>query len=160
MKITYLTIIKFLFPTISSYILILGVFYLMFFNVLQTLTDINIVIFFLLILTLPVGIELIILFNYSKINKNMYISYNSLLILINFNNKKNLEITKNNLVSWQLTGTASKLQNSSIKFSMLDDLFYVKAVIDNGDTIILTSLLNKDIDKLFEDLFINYKTDE
>jgi len=132
----------------------------MFFNVLQTLTDINIVIFFLLILTLPVGIELIILFNYYKITKNIYISKNNLGILINFNNKKNLEITKNNLVSWQLTGTASKLQNSSIKFSMLDDLFYVKAVIDNGDTIILTSLLNKDIDKLFEDLFINYKTDE
>lgn len=81
-------------------------------------------------------------------------------IHINFNNKRKLEITKNNLVSWQLTGTASKLQNSSIKFSMLDDLFYVKVVVDNGDTITLTSLLNKDIDKLFEDLFIDYKIDD
>src|SRR5690606_19031820 len=160
MKITYLTIVKFLFPTISTYILILGIFYLMFFNVLSTLRDINIVLFFSLILILPVGIELIVLFNYYKINKNIYMSKSKTGIHINFNNKRKLEITKNNLVSWQLTGTASKLQNSSIKFSMLDDLFYVKVVVDNGDTITLTSLLNKDIDKLFEDLFIDYKIDD
>lgn len=81
-------------------------------------------------------------------------------IQINFNNKRKFEITKNNIISWQLTGTASKLQNSSIKFSMLDDLFYIKVVVDNKDTITLTSLLYKDIDKLFEDLFIDYKIDD
>ena len=81
-------------------------------------------------------------------------------IQINFNNKRKFEITKNNIISWQLTGTASKLQNSSIKFSMLDDLFYIKVVLDNKDTITLTSLLYKDIDKLFEDLFIDYKIDD
>jgi|SRR5690554_1117909 len=160
MKITYLSIVKFLFPTIFTYILILGVFYLMFYKVLPTLRDINIVLFFSLILILPVGIELIVLFNFYKINKNIYISRSKSGILINFNNKRKLEITKSNLVSWQLTGTASKLQNSSIKFSMLDDLFYIKVVVDNEDTITLTSLLYKDVDKLFEDLFIEYKIDD
>ena len=81
-------------------------------------------------------------------------------IQINFNNKRKFEITEKNIISWQLTGTASKLQNSSIKFSMLDDLFYIKVVLDNKDTITLTSLLYKDIDKLFEDLFIDYKIDD
>ena len=33
-------------------------------------------------------------------------------------------------------------------------------VVDNKDTITLTSLLYKDIDKLFEDLFIDYKIDD
>lgn len=37
-------------------------------------------------------------------------------IQINFNNKRKFEITEKNIISWQLTGTASKLQNSSIKF--------------------------------------------
>ena len=160
MKITYLTIVKFLFPTISTYILILGVFYLMFSNVLPTFRDLNIVLFFSFILILPVCIELIILFNYYKINKNIHMSKNKSGIQINFNNKRKFEITEKNIISWQLTGTASKLQNSSIKFSMLDDLFYIKVVLDNKDTITLTSLLYKDIDKLFEDLFIDYKIDD
>src|SRR5690606_41700768 len=64
------------------------------------------------------------------------------------------------LKSWELVGTSSKLINSSIKFSLLDDLFYLKIELKEANKeIVLTSLLYSKIDTMFQQLFPNKRVE-
>ncbi len=73
-------------------------------------------------------------------------------------NKRKIEVNKNTIICWQLVGTASKTKKSSIKFTLLDDLFYIKVFLKYEDSpIFLTSLLYTNIEELFMENFQSFK---
>lgn len=157
MRITFIKISKFLLQLLITNILILGIFYYWFSDDISVLKNKQLLfglIMLIIIFHLP---QFIVLFNHYYYNKNTSMDYeNDKLNIIDI--EKKIEVNKNNIISWQLVGTASKSKKSSIKFTLIDDLFYIKVILKNEDSpIILTSLLYPKIDKLFEELFESFR---
>src|SRR5690606_28478719 len=149
MRITFIKISKFLLQLLITNILILGIFYYWFSDDISVLKNNKFIFGLILIITIPFVPQFIVLFNHYYYNKNISMKFENNRLNI-FDNEKKIEVNKNNIISWQLVGTASKSKKSSIKFTLIDDLFYIKVILKNEDSpIILTSLLYPKIDKLF-----------
>src|SRR5690606_31057080 len=119
MKITFLNILRLLSPLIFTNILVLGVFYFWFSNDLTILQDKMLVLVFVSILLLSTVPQLIVVINHYKMNKKVLLTIEADTLIITDKNGKNIKINDKNIVSWQLVGTAGKIRESSIKFSLL-----------------------------------------
>lgn len=156
MKITFIKIIKILLQLFITNILILCFFYYIFSDDISVLNNNNFLWGLILIITIPFVPQFIVLLNHYNYNKNTVIDYkNGKLNIVD--NKNKIEINRNNIISWQLVATATKSKRSSYKFTLIDDLFYIKVILDNNDSIVLTSLLCPQIEKLFMELFNSYR---
>lgn len=158
MKISYIQIFKLLLQLLITNIIILSVFYYWFYDDDSILKDYKFLFGIIIIIFIPFIPQFIVLLNYYYINNNVILVNDNHVIYVKMK-EKIIEINTENIVSWQLIGTASKIKKSSIKFSLLDDLFYIKVNLKNNSSIILTSLLFNKIDELFEQKFYLYKVD-
>lgn len=156
MRINLKNSLRFFVPILITNILIFGVFYYWFSEDISVLKN-NLLLYGLIIIIITFQLpQFIVLINHYINNKNVFLRYDKEFIYLNYHGKE-IEISEKNIVNWKIIGTAGKSKNSSIKFSLLDDLFYVKVVIENNQTLILSSLVYFKIDKLFEDLFNSFK---
>lgn len=152
-KITHKKLLKSIFPLLVTNLMIISVFYYWFSDDVSIFKNTFFIMGIFSILIIPVIIQLIIFINHYKINKQTILNVNNNKVIITYNNKT-FTICDNNILSWQLIGTSSKIKDSSIKFSLIDDLFYVRIYVkDINEPIILTSLLNSKIDILLQVLF-------
>lgn len=156
MKITFVKILKYFLPLLITNIFILSVFYYWFSDDISIFTDNKFVFGLILIIAIPFIPQFIVLFNHYTKNKDTYLAYNDEFIYVHDKEIK-IEINKQNIRSWQLVATATKSKRSSYKFTLIDDLFYIKVILDNNDSIVLTSLLCPQIEKLFMELFNSYR---
>lgn len=154
-KITYYKILKICLPLIITNLLILFVFYYWFWNDIDFLEDSTFLISLIILMIIPLIPQMFLMLNHWNVNRNteLIIYHNYLVVSIN---KKQIVLNEETFKSWELVGTSSRLKHSSIKFSLLDDLFYLKIELkEQNKQIVLTSLLYSKIDTTFQQLFPN-----
>ena len=159
-KITSFKILKICLPLLITNLVILFVFYYLFGDSINFTEDFTFIIVLIILMIIPLVPQLFLVFNHFHKNRNKELIINQDYLLLK-NNGKEIVINENNIISWQLVGTSSKLKNSSIKFSLLDDLFYLKIELkESNKQIILSSLLYSKIDNVFQQLFPNSRKED
>lgn len=154
-KITYYKILRTCSPLITTNIFIVSVFYYLFWDGLDFYENSTFLISLIILMIIPSIPQLVLMLNHWNVNRNteLIIYQNYLVVLIN---NKQIVLNEETFKSWRLVGTSSRLKNSSIKFSLVDDLFYLKIELkDQNKEIVLTSLLYSKIDTTFQQLFPN-----
>src|SRR5690606_9517814 len=158
-KITFYKIFKTSFPLITTNIFIVSVFYYWFRDDLDFSEDSTFLLSLLILITILLLPQLILILNHWNVNKDTQLTIYQNYIVLSINNKQ-IILNEDTLKSWELVGTSSKLINSSIKFSLLDDLFYLKIELKEANKeIVLTSLLYSKIDTMFQQLFPNKRVE-
>lgn len=154
-RITNNKILKKCFPLIFTNLFIIGVFYYWFFEDDSLINNLSFFIGLVILIFMPIIFQLVIIFNHYAINKKILFKvYEDQLFIIQ--NDEQLIISEDNIIHWNLVGTSGKVKNSTIKFSLIDDLFYVKILLkDRKEEVIVTSLLNSKIDVVLQELFSN-----
>ena len=154
-KITSFKILKICFPLIITNLLILCFFYYCFWDSINFFEDSTFLIGLIILIIIPLIPQLILVVNHFYTNRKTEITIYQDYLLLTIDGTQWI-INENTINSWELVGTSSKIKESSIKFSLLDDLFYVRIYVkDTNEPIILTSLLNSKIDTLLQVLFPN-----
>lgn len=157
MKVTLFKFLKYLFPLVVTNILIVCVFYYWFYDDASIMKDKEVLLVFGLILSIPLIPQLVLLINHYKISRHLVIEKGQKSLKIT-ELDRHFEIHEENIISWQLIGTSSKIQKSSTKYTIADDLFYIKVFLKNGIKIHISSMVDKNIDKFFVNVFPSVKT--
>lgn len=154
-KITSFKILKICLPLIITNLVIVSIFYYFFWNSINFSEDFTFILGLLILITIPLVPQIFLLINHFRENRNVRLTIYQNYLLLKINGKQ-IIISENNINSWELVGTSSKLKNSSIKFSLLDDIFYLKIELkESNEQIVLSSLLFSKIDNVFQQLFSN-----
>ena len=154
-KITSFKILKICLPLIITNLVILSFFYYFFWNSINFSEDFTFILGLLILITIPLVPQIFLLINHFCENRNVRLTIYQNYLLLKINGKQ-IIISENTINSWELVGTSSKLKNSSIKFSLMDDIYYLKIELkESNEQIVLSSLLFSKIDNVFQQLFSN-----
>lgn len=159
-KITLFKILKICVPLVITNLVILFVFYYFFGESINFSEDFTFLLGLIILMIISLIPQLFLVLNHFYANRNTRLKiYQDYLLLKT--NCKQIIISENTINSWELVGTSSKLKNSSIRFSLLDDLFYLKIELkESNKQIILSSLLYSKIDNVFQQLFPNTRKED
>ena len=136
------------------------VFYYFFGDSINFTEDFTFIIVLIILMIIPLVPQLFLVLNHFRKNRNVGLTIYQDYLLLKSNGEQ-IIISENTINSWELVGTSSKLKNSSIKFSLLDDLFYLKIGLkESNKEIILSSLLYSKIDNVFQQLFPNPRKED
>ncbi|RRJ88160.1 hypothetical protein EG240_13920 [Paenimyroides tangerinum] len=159
-KITSFKILKICLPLLITNLVILFVFYYFFGDSINFTEDFTFIIVLIILMIIPLVPQLFLVLNHFRKNRNVGLTIYQDYLLLKSNGEQ-IIISENTINSWELVGTSSKLKNSSIKFSLLDDLFYLKIGLkESNKEIILSSLLYSKIDNVFQQLFPNPRKED
>ncbi|WP_372474847.1 hypothetical protein AB4865_06150 [Capnocytophaga sp. ARDL2] len=159
MKISFFKILKFLFPLFIANSVIIGIFYYWFSDItFESEKDNNFIIGILLIVIIPIIPQLVLLINHYLYDKNTHICFKKNQLIIN-KNGKTITINQENICNWELVCTATKSLNSSIKYWLIDNLFFIKIYLKEEEEkpIKLSCLLDSKIDQLFNEHFGEFR---
>lgn len=159
-KITSFKILKICLPLLITNLVILFVFYYFFGDSINFTEYFTFIIVLIILMIIPLVPQLFLVLNHFRKNRNVGLTIYQDYLLLKSNGEQ-IIISENTINSWELVGTSSKLKNSSIKFSLLDDLFYLKIGLkESNKEIILSSLLYSKIDNVFQQLFPNPRKED